>query len=411
MAVVLSAQATDKSVNLATREALPGREHAGGHRWRSARTGSGLHHAPSASIRTKAKNVIALSRHAAREARRRGAAHARGARGAARRGPQDRQRGAQRRLRRADDGRGHPHLPRRRTAPASRRARTRWRSEGSCSRWCRPSSACTRTTGSSCTGATRASRGSPAAASAASTARADGRTRRSSPRRPAPKRSTPAEMSLFNPSRDQAREFFFALWAKSLAGRAPHAARVDGARDRDGAPGVPPRSRRPRALARPRPGTPEGGETNPFLHLSLHLAIDEQVSIDQPPGIREAVRRLAARHDSEHEARHAVMDCLAEIVWQAQRNGVALRQRRLPRLPRGEAPARCLTPRGVRQRGPCAPPRPSGRRRRRPPPRSRRVCAACRSPAARAAGRGTWRGSARRSRSTCRRSCRSSRGG
>ncbi len=72
---------------------------------------------------------------------------------------------------------------------------------------------------------------------------------------------------------------------------------------------------------RDREWKPEGGETNPFLHLSLHLAIEEQVSIDQPPGIREAVRKLAAKLGSAHEARHAVMDCLAEIVWQAQRNG------------------------------------------------------------------------------------------
>jgi hypothetical protein len=66
---------------------------------------------------------------------------------------------------------------------------------------------------------------------------------------------------------------------------------------------------------------PEGGETNPFLHLSMHLAIEEQVSIDQPPGIRAAVQGLAQRHDSAHDARHDVMECLAEIIWQAQRNG------------------------------------------------------------------------------------------
>jgi len=126
-------------------------------------------------------------------------------------------------------------------------------------------------------------------------------------------------MSLFNPSRDEVREFFFALWAKSRAGEALtplesmalavamqhpeyHEVLASPGRNRD------------------RDWRPEGGETNPFLHLSLHLAIDEQVSIDQPPGIREAVRRLAASHDSEHAARHAVMECLAEMLWQAQRN-------------------------------------------------------------------------------------------
>ena len=130
-------------------------------------------------------------------------------------------------------------------------------------------------------------------------------------------------MSLFNPTRDQAREFFFALRAKSLAGEplTPleasalaivldhpeyHRYLDDPARWRD------------------RTWTPEDGETNPFLHLALHLAIDEQVSIDQPAGVREAVRALASRLDSGHDARHAVMDCLAEALWTAQRGGAPL---------------------------------------------------------------------------------------
>ena len=124
---------------------------------------------------------------------------------------------------------------------------------------------------------------------------------------------------MFNPSRDQARDFFFALWAKSRA-QAPltplesmaldlilehpeyHAVLDDPERYRD------------------HTWTPEGGETNPFLHLSMHLAIEEQLSIDQPPGIRAAVDTLARKRDSMHDARHDVMDCLAEMIWQAQRN-------------------------------------------------------------------------------------------
>ena len=127
-------------------------------------------------------------------------------------------------------------------------------------------------------------------------------------------------MSLFNPTRDQVREFFFDLWAKSRAGAELTAlesmalALVMEHPEYQDVLANPERHR-------DREWRPEGGETNPFLHLSLHLAIEEQVSIDQPPGIREAVRKLAAKHGSEHEARHAVMDCLAEIVWQAQRNG------------------------------------------------------------------------------------------
>ncbi len=64
----------------------------------------------------------------------------------------------------------------------------------------------------------------------------------------------------------------------------------------------------------------EQGRTNPFLHLSMHLSIEEQVSIDQPPGIRDAYRQLCLRLGSRHEAMHEVMECLGEVLWQAQRN-------------------------------------------------------------------------------------------
>ena len=64
---------------------------------------------------------------------------------------------------------------------------------------------------------------------------------------------------------------------------------------------------------------PEMGETNPFLHLSLHLAISEQLSIDQPPGIRAAYEKMLTRGIEPHTAQHTIMDCLAEVIWQAQR--------------------------------------------------------------------------------------------
>ncbi|MDO5653441.1 MAG: DUF1841 family protein [Brachymonas sp.] len=61
--------------------------------------------------------------------------------------------------------------------------------------------------------------------------------------------------------------------------------------------------------------------TNPFLHLSMHLALSEQCSIDQPKGIREAVEVLAARKDSLHDAHHATMDCLADMIATSQSLG------------------------------------------------------------------------------------------
>ncbi len=63
------------------------------------------------------------------------------------------------------------------------------------------------------------------------------------------------------------------------------------------------------------------GQANPFLHLSMHLSISEQCSIDQPRGIRQAVELLAARRDSLHEAHHDAMDCLGQMLWESQRAG------------------------------------------------------------------------------------------
>ena len=68
--------------------------------------------------------------------------------------------------------------------------------------------------------------------------------------------------------------------------------------------------------------TVEDGRTNPFLHLSMHLTISEQVAIDQPTGIRQAVQLLAARRGSVHEAHHEVMECLGEMIWASQRSGL-----------------------------------------------------------------------------------------
>lgn len=64
----------------------------------------------------------------------------------------------------------------------------------------------------------------------------------------------------------------------------------------------------------------DDGKTSPFLHLSMHLTITEQCSIDQPRGIRQAVELLTARLDSLHDAHHVVMECLGQMIWDAQQN-------------------------------------------------------------------------------------------
>ena len=63
---------------------------------------------------------------------------------------------------------------------------------------------------------------------------------------------------------------------------------------------------------------PEGGQTNPFLHMGLHLGIREQVATDRPGGIAKIHRELTARHGDPHAAEHRMIDCLAETLWEAQ---------------------------------------------------------------------------------------------
>ncbi len=66
---------------------------------------------------------------------------------------------------------------------------------------------------------------------------------------------------------------------------------------------------------------PEGGATNPFLHMGLHLALRDQLATDRPPSVRELHARIAARARDAHDAEHRMIDCLAETLWEAQRAG------------------------------------------------------------------------------------------
>ena len=69
--------------------------------------------------------------------------------------------------------------------------------------------------------------------------------------------------------------------------------------------------------------TPEGGQTNPFLHMGLHLGIREQVSTDRPVGIASVYRELASRMGDPHAAEHQMIECLAETLWEAQSQNIA----------------------------------------------------------------------------------------
>ncbi len=127
---------------------------------------------------------------------------------------------------------------------------------------------------------------------------------------------------MFKPTRDQARHLFFDSWAKysrqeMLTGIEQIALEVilqhpeyhemldnvEVYRDRD--------------------YLPEMGDTNPFLHMSMHVAIKEQLSINQPTGICDRFIRLRQQMGGEHEAMHRMMECLAEMLWQSQRSQTA----------------------------------------------------------------------------------------
>lgn len=124
---------------------------------------------------------------------------------------------------------------------------------------------------------------------------------------------------MFNPTREEARQFFFDTWRKYrqremlsamenltleviLLHPEYQAVLEDAERYQD------------------KDYLPEMGDINPFLHMSMHIAIKEQLSIDQPAGIRQRFERLLKKMGDEHAAAHQVMECLAEMIWQAQRN-------------------------------------------------------------------------------------------
>lgn len=67
--------------------------------------------------------------------------------------------------------------------------------------------------------------------------------------------------------------------------------------------------------------TPESGQQNPFLHMGLHLAVREQVATNRPQGIAAIHDKLSKRLGSSHSAEHAMLEPLAETLWEAQRNG------------------------------------------------------------------------------------------
>ncbi len=124
---------------------------------------------------------------------------------------------------------------------------------------------------------------------------------------------------MFNPSQSDVRRFFCAVYSKWLVKEtmdgietiaalwiAEHPEYHDDLSDP--------------ASAVARDYTVDSGRTNPFLHLSMHLSISEQCSIDQPPGIQAAVESLTSKLDSLHDAHHVAMEALGSMMWESQKS-------------------------------------------------------------------------------------------
>lgn len=125
---------------------------------------------------------------------------------------------------------------------------------------------------------------------------------------------------MFNPSRDEARRFFFDTWKNYRAATPLSGLQVTALQVILLHPEYHAMLEDPERSLEQEFG-PESGQLNPFLHLSLHLAIEEQLAIDQPRGIRTRYEALAAKSGSEHDAKHGLLECLGETIWQAQRAG------------------------------------------------------------------------------------------
>ena len=126
---------------------------------------------------------------------------------------------------------------------------------------------------------------------------------------------------MFTPSQANVRQFFCAVYAKNLAGTPLDAMETIVSQWIDEHPEYHADFADAEAAV-DKMYEVKDGQTNPFLHLSMHLTISEQHSIDQPHGIRQAVDLLAARRNSLHEAHHVAMESLGEMIWASQRSGL-----------------------------------------------------------------------------------------
>ena len=143
---------------------------------------------------------------------------------------------------------------------------------------------------------------------------------------------------MFSPSQADVRRFFCSVYAKALAGQGLEAIEIIANEWMNEHPEYAQDFQDVDAALAAMTEVQEG-RTNPFLHLSMHLSISEQCSIDQPRGIRQAIELLTHKRDSLHQAHHEAMDCLGKMLWESQHAG---------RPPDGDAYIACVQRRATR---------------------------------------------------------------
>ena len=141
---------------------------------------------------------------------------------------------------------------------------------------------------------------------------------------------------MFDPTREQVRDTFFGAWRKYRAGEplvGIEALALDV---------ILQHPEYHEALSHPERTRDKDyfDESNPFLHMSLHVALEEQLSVDQPPGIVTRFHSLLERYGERHAALHQALECLAETVWRAQRDNAP---------PDAAAYLECLAARALRK--------------------------------------------------------------
>lgn len=126
---------------------------------------------------------------------------------------------------------------------------------------------------------------------------------------------------MFSNDRDRMRQYYVEVWRKAGSGEALDPMERIVADVIADHPEYQPLLSPGNEAVLQRDYTPEEGQTNPFLHMGMHIALREQANADRPPGIRDLIERLATKLGDRLEAEHQLMEPLGQTLWEAQRAG------------------------------------------------------------------------------------------